>query len=218
MKRLLACFLICGAVPVGQAQVNLLTNGGFETPPNTYYDGFDPSTADDEPGWVAFLGAADGSYVLTSAEMDPLAGGTDLDMGIGPMGGGVQTAPGSRPAVVALAPYKPTVTTDNYFAGTGVAYFIDWFDTGGSLVSSIGGPLADADPFTYAPYTQLYAVTGSAPVGAVSAGVRFESGNAGYAGLAADNFTLCLIPEPGSLALAGAGGVALLGWARRRRR
>jgi hypothetical protein len=218
MKRLLTLCLILGAARVAPAQVNLLTNPGFETAPNIYYDGFDPSVADDEPGWIAFLGAADGSYVLTSAEADPLAGGTDLDMGIGPAGGGVQTAPGSRPAVTPLLPYRATVTQDNYFAPSGAAFFIDWFDGGGSLLSSSGGPLGDPNGgLTYAPYTQLFTINASAPAGAASAGVRFEAGNAAYAGMAADNFTLSQIPEPSSVVLL-AGALGALGLTARRRR
>jgi hypothetical protein len=196
-----------------------LVNGGFESPPvNVYYDGSDPTVADDVPGWLLTLGAADGSYVLISPETDPLAGGTDLDMAHGPAGGGIQTAQANRPAVTPLLPYKATVTTDNYFAATDVAYWIDWFDAGGSLLSSNGGPLTDLNgAFTYAPYTQLYAIDATAPALAASAGVRFESGNAGYAGLAADHFTFSVVPEPASLVLISWGVVALVGTSRRPR-
>jgi hypothetical protein len=198
MKRILVlCFLV-GATRIASAQSNLLTNGNFETGSGTvYFDGSDSTVADDEPGWLASLSAADGSYVLISPEFsDPAAGTRDLDMGIGPSGGGIQTAAGSRPAVTPLSIYRATVTTDNYFAPSGAAYFIDWFDAGGSLISSIGGPLVDPAPLTYAPYTQLFSVLGAAPVNAASAGVRFTSGNPGYSGLAADNFTLSQVPEP----------------------
>jgi hypothetical protein len=182
-----------------------------------YYDGFDPAVADDEPAWICFLGAADGSYVLISPEVDPLAGGTDLDMGNGPSGGGVRTAPGSRPAVLPLSPYRATVTQDNYFAPVGAAFFIDWFDVGGNLLSSSGGPLGDPNgALVYAPYTQLFAINASAPTGAASAGVRLEAGNPNYAGMAADNFSLSLVPEPGAMALVMGGGLGILGAARRR--
>jgi hypothetical protein len=164
------------------------------------------------------LGAADGSYVLTSPEPDVLAGGTDLDMAPGPAGGGIRTAAGSRPAVVPGLSYKASVTTDNYFAPTGVAYWIDWFDGGGGLISSDGGPLTDADPLIYIPYTQLYTISATAPPLAETAGVRFESGSAAYAGLAADHFALSLVPEPSSLALIALAGCALAGSSRRVRR
>jgi hypothetical protein len=215
MKRLLGLCLILFFAPSAEAQ-NLLVNGGFEVAPNVYYDGFDTTLADDEPGWLMYLGAADGSYVLTSAESDPLSGGTDLDMGIGPAGGGLKTAAGSRPAVTPLAPYQATVATDNYFAPTGVSYFIDWFDGVGGLISSDGGLLVDPAPLTYVPYTQVYTINATAPATAATAGVRFESGNAGYAGLAADHFTLTLVPEPGAMALVLLGGLAMMGVARRR--
>lgn len=196
-------------------RANLLVNGNFDAAPGAYFDGFDPTVADDVLGWNLFLGAADGSYVLVSAESDPLAGVHDLDMGIGPAGGGIETAAGSRPAVSPGVSYTARVTTDNYFAPTGAAYFIDWYDNVGVLISSIGGPLFDPDPFTYAPYTQLYSVTGTAPVNAATAGVRFTSGNPGYAGLAADNFAL--VPEPTSLVLFALATAAWFGMRGRKR-
>jgi hypothetical protein len=113
--------------------------------------------------------------------------------------------------------YVASVTTDNYFAPTDAAYFIDWFDAGGSLLSSSGGPLGDPNgPLTYAPYTQLLTVSGAAPASAAAGGVRFQSGTAGYSGLAADNFRLALIPEPASWVLLALGGAAAALVARRR--
>jgi hypothetical protein len=159
MRLSIAAFsCLCALILAGDVQAqNLLTNGGFELPPaEVYFDGTNPDTADNEPGWIAFLGAADGSYVLFSPETDPAAGGTDLDMAPGPAGGGIRTAPLSRPVVIPGLGYTASLTYDNYFGATGAAYFIDWFDAGGTLLSSAGGPLGDPNgPLTYAPYTQL---------------------------------------------------------------
>jgi hypothetical protein len=199
---------------------NLLVNGNLNaSPASTYYDGSDPSVADDVPGWLLYLGSAfEGSYVLVSSEVDPAAGGIDADMAIGPSGGGMQTAPLLRPAVVPGLSYIAYFTHDNYFAPSTTSYFIDWFNSGGSLLSSNGGLVGDPNgPLGYAPYTQTFSVTAPAPLGAVTAGVRLLSGDASYAGLAADNFGLSLVPEPTSAALISLAGLVLMNSVRRRR-
>jgi hypothetical protein len=220
MKKLfclLAMFAFLIAVGIAshaQAQ-NLLYNGDLElTPADVYYDGFDPSLADDVPGWNLFLGAADGSYVLVNGVG---SGNTDVDMGIGPSGGGLETAPLSRPAVVPGVSYTATLTYDNYFAPADPSYFIDWYDGGGSYISSDGGLLPDPNgPFGYDPYVQLLSISGIAPGSAATAGVRFVSGNPGYAGLAADNFRL-VVPEPTSFVMIVLASLALLAVPRRGR-
>lgn len=128
----------------------------------------------------------------------------------------MKTAVGSRPAVTAAVSYIATVTTDNYFGPNTTSFFIDWFDGGGSLLSSIGGAISDPNgPLTYDPYAQLFSVSGPAPASAAFAGVRFESGNASYNGLAADNFTFDVVPEPTSLVVLVA-GLACVGLRRRK--
>jgi hypothetical protein len=86
----------------------------------------------------------------------------------------------------------------------------------GGLISSSGGAISDSNgKNTFLPFTQTYSITAAAPALAASAGVRFTSGNSGFAGLTADNFTFAAVPEPGGIAWLGlAGGVAL----RRHRR
>lgn len=217
MKRLLIGWFFLIATPLAQAGPNLLTNGGFDSSTGTnYYDGSDPGVADDVPGWLMSLGAADGSYVLVSPEVNPAAGGFDLDMGAGPAGGTIETAAASRPAVTPATAYIASMTSDNYFGTAGAAFFVDWYDVGGVLISSAGGAVADLNgPLVYAPYTQGYTINAVAPATAASAGVRFTSGNAGYAGLAADNFSLAVVPEPSHLALIT---FAVAGWTAARRR
>ena len=212
--RLMAAFGGCSACCViSSAATNRLVNGDFEaTPADTYFDGFDPSVADDVPGWNLFVGAADGSYVLVNGVG---SGNVDVDMANGAAGGGLETAAGSRPAVVPGDTYKAYVTYDNYFSASGAAYFIDWFDGGGSLLSSVGGPLGDPNgPFGYEPYSQLFQLTGIAPAGSAAAGVRFTS-STGYNGLAADNFSF--VPEPATFAMLLLAAAALVGFRSRRR-
>ena len=204
----LVCAGIVGVASSAHAQ-NLLVNGNLEaTPADAYFDGWDPSVADDVPGWNLFLGAADGSYVYVNGVG---SGNTDVDMAISGSGGGLETAVGSRPAVTSGLAYRASVTADNYFAPTFSAYYIASFDGMGTLLSSSGGPIGDPNGgFTYAPYTQEFTIDALAPAGAAAAGVRFTSGNPGYSGLAADNFSLRQVPEPATCALLAMAGMALL--------
>jgi hypothetical protein len=195
------------------AAFNLLVNGDLEaTPADTYFDGFTPDVADDVPGWELFLGAADGSYVLVNGVG---SGNVDVDMGNGPSGGGLRTAAGSRVSIVPGGAYQASLTYDDYFGESAAEFYIDWFDGGGTLLSSAGGPLLDPNgPLTFEPYTQQLGVAGTAPAGAALAGVRLTSGNAGYNGLAADNFRF--VPEPSTALLLTLGSSVL--WAARNRR
>jgi hypothetical protein len=212
----LAFFAVAGAVGTTQAQ-NLLTNGDLEsTPFDVYYDGFTPSAAGDVPGWNLFLGAADGSYVYVHGVG---SGNVLADLQALPTQGGMETAALSRPPVTAGQSYLASLTTDNYFPPTLTSYFIDWFDGGGSLLSSSGGgPLGDPNgPFVFAPTTQSFSVSAVAPAGAVRAGVRLITGDAAYSGLTADNFNLSQVPEPCTASLIGLAGLVLVNFVRRRR-
>lgn len=220
MRRSLVVLVCAGLVSVAcsaQAQ-NLLVNGDLEaSPAYTYYDGWDLSVSDDVHGWLLFLGATspDGSYVLVSSDV---SGTIDVDTGASSAGAGLETAPGSRPAVTPGLQYVASLTYDNYFGPTLAEYYIDWFDGGGSLISSSGGLLADPNgAFTFLPYTQELEVSDFAPAGAASAGVRFVSGNPGYNGLTADNFSLAQVPEPATMALMALAGLGLLGVRNSRR-
>jgi hypothetical protein len=229
MKRLLALCLLVGAANCSQAAVNLLTNGDFEfdTPTFFYYDNNtgNTGTATDVPGWEAFANVDPSSWVQVS-EDSGLPGdwilnlsGSDITAG-GFLGlAGVKTAVGSRPAVTPGNGYNATVTYDNYYTPAGISYYIDWFDAGGSLLSSSGGPLPDPNgPDVFAPHTQLLQISGTAPASAASAGVRFQSRNGSFAGASADNFTLSVVPEPTTAAglIIGLGVLAAHG--RRARR
>lgn len=208
------CVGLIVAAGAAQAQ-NLLFNGDLElTPADVYYDGFDPSLADDVPGWQMFLGAADGSWVYVNGVG---SGNVDVDLAPGPAGGGLETAALSRPAVVPGNSYTATVTYDNYSAPNGAAYFIDWYDGGDTFLSSVGGPLGDPNgPLEFFPYSQKFLISGVAPANAATAGVRFTAGTGSYAGMTADNFSF--VPEPSSIVLAAltALGLSATVWRRRR--
>lgn len=202
------------AVSAARAQ-NRLYNGNLElTPAEVYYDGFDLNLADDVPGWRMFVGEADGSWVYVN---EVGTSNVDVDLAPGPMGGGLETAELSRPQVVSGHSYTATTTYDNYSASNGAAYFIDWFDDGGVLLSSVGGELGDPNgPSLFFPYSQKFTVAGIAPNNAATAGVRFIAGTGSYAGLTADNFSF--VPEPSALMLSVVPAIAVIAAALRRRR
>ena len=64
----------------------------------------------------------------------------------------------------------------------------------------------------------LLSITASAPLTPAETAVSFEGGNAGYNGLAADNFHFGIIPEPSSIALIAMGGITSLIVRRRMKR
>jgi hypothetical protein len=201
------------------ARASLLVNGDFNsTPARVYFDGRDPNVADDVPGWILVLGeTTGGSWIDVNTGVPTDSGNVfDVDMGVGSPAGQLQTAPSSWPAVIAGTSYIATCTADNYFNATGSSFFIDWFDASGVLISSIGGSVGDPNgKNTFLPYTQTFTRSGAAPALAVSAGVRFTSGNSNYEGLTVDNFTFAAVPEPTGLALIGACGAVAM---RRQRR
>jgi hypothetical protein len=221
MGRLIAVIAFLGlalTVCDAQAQNNKLFNGNLDlTPGSVYYQkGCCEGTEDDVPGWLMFLNnpADDGSWVLVSPEAGQ---GHDLDMAPGPAGGGIMTAAASRPRVGAGITYTASVTYDNYFTPSLASYFIDWFDSSGGSLGSVGGVLGDPNgPFGYDPYNQEFSIVGVAPVGAKSAGVRFQSGTANYSGLAADSFSL--VPEPTAAILMALAIAGLCGTTRGSRR
>ena len=166
------------------------------------------------PGWSLFLGAADGSYVMVS--YDAIASTVDLDMSNSSSGDGIETAFSSRPAVVAGNGYSASLTYDNSFAPAGAEFYIDWFGDGAALLNSSGGSLGDPNgPLGYDPYTQLLTISGIAPAGVTTAGVRLFSASSAYSGLTADNFTFSAdvpvpIPAAAWLLLSGAGAIAAM--------
>ncbi len=165
------------------AQPNLLFNGDFEldSPTNCYYDNVTFTNASSVPGWEAFAVGDASSWVqiavATNGNSDLNLNGTDYSAPDPFLGlAGIKTAVSNRVAVIPGTIYYATATYDNYYAPAGISYFIDWFDAGGTNISSSGGALSDPNGnLTFEPFTQLLAVGGVAPVNATRAGVRFQS-------------------------------------------
>jgi hypothetical protein len=191
---------------------NLLVNGDLEaSAAGTYFDGSDPAVADDIPGWISTIGTA-GSYTLL---LDSGGGNNLIDYSGGTTGTGIETNPINRPAVTGGLEYTASMTWDNYFAPSATSLFIDWFDSGGSLISSNGGAAPDNNsPAVFAPTTQLFSFNAFAPATATAAGVRLDA-FASFQGAEADNFSFSAVPEPGSASLLSIG--ALLALKRRQR-
>ena len=95
---------------------------------------------------------------------------------------------------------------------------IDFFDASGSLIASgLTESIFDLNnQFGIANQQTDLSFSGVAPAGTVSLGLRVEATN-GQQTFRVDNFRLDVVPvpEPGSLVLAAAGGLALV--SRRRR-
>ena len=224
MKRLLPYCIMLGSAVYALAQPNLLLNGNLESgkPINFYYDnaGGDTGTKFDVPGWEAFAVGDSSSWVKIATDTNTL--NTDLNLNgtsysvHDPYLGlaGIQTAVSNRVAVTPGAIYYATVTYDNYYTYAGISYFIDWFDAGGTNISSSGGALGDPNgPGSFAPFTQRLAVGGIAPVNATHAGVRFQSvdGAPDYAsGATADNFQLAM--QQPLLAITRSGDSVIVSW------
>lgn len=206
---------------VAQAQTNLLFNGDFELnkPINIYYDGYSAGPKTYVPGWEAFAVGDASTWVLIKTDTNTLntdlnLNGTDYSSPYPYHGSaGLQTAVSNRVAVTPGTGYYATVTYDNYYAPAGISYFIDWFDAGGATLISSGGALADPNGSgTFAPFTQLLAISGVAPANAVRAGVRFQSGDGADdypSGATADNFQFA--PSP-VLTITHSGNKVIVSW------
>jgi hypothetical protein len=89
------------------------------------------------------------------------------------------------------------------------------------VLSSTGGILGDPNGIAESdPFHQLFEISGTAPAGATTAGLRFFSASLGQERLTVDNFTFGAavpvpIPAAAWLLLSGIGGIAAI--SRRRK-
>ncbi len=215
-----ACFIVSAAV-AGPALATpvALVNPNFDVAGDSDFV-TDGSVTNGVTGYVgtidlfgdfAFYGSNfNGGFVITDAASNP--SGSNLLI----RNARVTTEPAARVSVAAGD--TATFTFDGVLesAGTGILAAIDFFDSTGSTLASA------SDTFTLGNATGIanqqlgLSVTGVAPAGAASLGLRVE-GTDGVQTFRVDNFRLDVvpIPEPAALTLALMGGAALLG--RRRR-
>lgn len=197
---LMGCFTVAALVASPAAQAALLVNGGFGEQAGVV--GFTPSPgaiiSSQLPGWQVtitngFAGVSNDNGFATDT-YNLYMGGQSVT---------AFTDPGSRPAASPGTEYRLSVRSLNEGNQDGFAGAIEFFDADGALISSarVATLGAGAGPNVSA----TYELTGTAPVGTVSAGVRLSTINGTV--LFDD---VALVPEPGSLALGSLGLLVLM--------
>jgi len=185
---------------------NLLLNGDFNSP-NTVSAPDNWSVWSWGSGWANHQNdgsSFDGSYYMA-------VGATDWGSG----GGGVyQTVAG----ITAGVSYDLTVEAGAQAWWKPVGYMtMFWLDGTGAQISQ--SQLQVINPSDYnigAPWAN-YSLTAEAPAGAAQVKVEFANYD-GQGTVWYDNATLTMVPEPGTLALAGLGAALLGVYSRRNRR
>ena len=200
----------------GDARANLFNNAGFES----LLEYSDPSL----PNWFAFFGAgSQGTFStadpgFTGTPM-PLSGAHNLSIENDGTPSGFSGV-FQRVPVAAGSDYTFSFEAkDNSPGGSfliGAEFRIEWFDGGlAPLGATPNIPIAASLTTSYQPFS----LTATAPAGAaigqpvIAVETFSASGNTGI--LNVDNASF-VVPEPGTVTLAGLGVVALLG-ARRRK-
>lgn len=220
-------FAFAAVIPVSAANL-LLTNPNFETPTpsasggdvngNIFVsnDAITTTTTTAVPGWRGVIapGSAFANFVGTATNQNNI-GNTRFAYTSG--NAFFETAAANR-AIVSAGDYTFSYSMRKDTATPTAFVFVDWFNSGGTLVSSSSNfgsdvgtttspPNPQTDPATFPPFGN-FSHTVTAPVGATAAGVRWGTTSGG---IIADNFFLDVVPEPSSALLGGLGlGLALL--------
>ena len=187
----------------------LLTNPSFEIvgEPN-YIDGVSTTTTA-VSGWLGVLGTASSgtNFVGTAGDQNGIG---NARFGYTGNNAFWETRAANR-AIVSAGDYTFAYSGRNDGTpATAPFVFVDWFDSGGILISSSSNFASDFVATSGVNSTPFgnYSHTVTAPAGATAAGVRWGTTDRGMIG---DNFSLAVIPEPSSALLGGLGlGLALL--------
>ncbi len=213
-----ALAVVALAVSAKSASANLFNNASFES----VLEYGDPSL----PNWFAFFGAgstgtfstvdagysgtimpSDGAHHLSIANDGTAAGFSGVQQSV-PVTAGIDYTFAFDAKSNSGAPFP-----------MGAEFRIEWLDGGGNFVGgqfdnnqSIAGSLTTS----YQPFSQTH----TAPVGAVSGrgviAVETFSASGTPGNLFVDASSFTAIPEPGTIALAGLGVIAMLGGRRRK--
>lgn len=212
MKRIatsaaLTVFMALSAGTASAVTANAFGNGGFEATTGATADGWLPAAS----GYSISNDAFSGSNALELASPQ-LNAAVALQNSV---------ANGGQPDLIAGEIASFSFYSKGFAGTTGnVLYSLRFLDSVGNILYSTGNVFfqGDINPNTW---TQITAPDVVIPVGANAAFVEFSqaigpvNGDDLLAGsVLIDNVTLATVPEPGSLALLGIGGLAAL---RRRR-
>jgi hypothetical protein len=205
----------CVAWPASQASAqNLLDNPGFELPITRQGAPFDDN-------WEGFDGDGDGATAdSANSSAMPRTGAMHLALSIintnNSFAGAFQDVPGLSPGqAVTFSGWHKTISSP---LDLGSEVRIEWRNPAGTAEVS---RTPNSTPIATSDYVQ-FSLTANVPAGAGIARVVYaiqtfgpEPTNNGTVFL--DDTSVTVIPEPGSIALLGAGALGLLSAARRRR-
>lgn len=212
MRNFVTVFAASATVLLATASANasLLTNNpGFEAD-GAIGNNSSANNGNTIMGWDFQFGSSGFAGFRTFVAADDVPSNTGGSATLQLNNTSITTAASSRAAVVAGTEYILSVKVGewvNNVSPTAIQVLaIDWYDLSGVLLSSAETSFDAAardedDPLT------IESVSGFAPVGAVAAGARFDS-SGDWVHL--DDFSLTIIPEPSSIALAGIGGVLMV--------
>lgn len=189
----------------------LLNNANFES---TQFQDYMSSAGvyTDAPGWVATVLSPGFAYIGSNTDQGGI--GNARFAYAGGNSGRWETATVNRAMVTAATDYTFSYSARRDNATLTAFVLVDWFNSGGGLLSSstdFGAEVTPTSGTNSAPLVS-FSHTVTSPAGATAAGIRWGTTTGG---MLADNFFLDVVPEPSSALLGGLGMMTLL--VRRRR-
>lgn len=209
LRTYLVILAAVAVIPASGANL-LLTNPNFQDGGGPYE--FNIGTYTATPGWIATVTTAGGGSFIGTND-DQFGAGQRFAYTRGDSGFW-ETATVNRAEVAAGSAYSFNYSARNDGFVATAFVLVQWFNTGGTLISSSTDFASDFAPTSTTAGAALgnYSHTVTAPVGATAAGVRWGTTSGGMLG---DNFFLDVVPEPSSAMLGALGIMTLL--IRRRR-